>query len=67
MDKHDAKTAAALLNTQKMGTSKGKPYYDELWTIKYLPKFKWHHLTDQMGIKSTIYLCSYYLWLLDLF
>jgi ESF2/ABP1 family protein len=49
-NKAEAKAAVERLNTQRIGTSKGKPYYDDLWVIKYLPKFKWHHLTDQMGI-----------------
>jgi len=49
LSKKDAKTAASLLNTERIGTHKGHQYYDDLWTMKYLPKFKWHHLTDQMG------------------
>ena len=24
-------------------------YYDDLWNIKYLPKFQWTHLTEKLG------------------
>jgi len=24
-------------------------YYDDLWNIKYLPKFQWIHLTEKLG------------------
>lgn len=49
-DKKVAKRVAEMLNTQRMGAKKGHALYDDLWCIKYLPKFKWHHLTEQIGI-----------------
>jgi ESF2/ABP1 family protein len=36
-----------------LAMTKHKLFYDDLWTIKYLPKFKWHHLTDQLGTSFT--------------
>lgn len=44
-DKKVARSAATMLNAQPIDNRKFK--YD-LWNIKYLPRFKWHHLTDQM-------------------
>jgi ESF2/ABP1 family protein len=40
-----AKLAALALNGNKMVNKKGSFYAEDLWNIKYLPKFKWHHLT----------------------
>ena len=49
MNKKDAKLAAETLNTHTIGGKKGSYYYDDVWNIKYLPKFKWHHLQAQIG------------------
>jgi ESF2/ABP1 family protein len=49
LNKRDAKTAAETLNTQIVGGKKGSYYYDDVWNIKYLKKFKWHHLQAQIG------------------
>ncbi|KAH8551038.1 hypothetical protein BGW37DRAFT_48543 [Umbelopsis sp. PMI_123] len=51
-DKKQAKAVAAMLNTQQIGGKKKSYYYYDLWNIKYLPKFKWHHLTEQMAYES---------------
>jgi ESF2/ABP1 family protein len=48
-DKKVARRVAEMLNAQRMGGRKGDFWYDDLWCIKYLPKFKWHHLTEQIG------------------
>ena len=37
------------LNGQKMVPKKGNFYHEDLWTLKYLPKFKWHHLTERLA------------------
>jgi ESF2/ABP1 family protein len=52
-DKTVAKKVAKLLNAERIGSKKGDVLYDDLWCIKYLPKFKWHHLTEQRGISSS--------------
>jgi len=54
-DKKIAKKVAGLLNAQRIGTKKGDFWYDDLWCIKYLPKFKWHHLTEQIGTDPKIF------------
>jgi hypothetical protein len=33
-------------------------HYNDVWNMKYLPKFKWHHLTERMGMVLD-YSCSY--------
>ncbi|KAI9752246.1 MAG: RNA-binding ATPase activator esf2 [Lichina confinis] len=47
--KRDAKLVAESLNTQIIGGKKGNYYHDDVWNIKYLRGFKWHHLTDQIA------------------
>lgn len=49
VDKKLAKLCAETLNTQTVGGKKGSYYHDDVWNIKYLRKFKWHHLQAQIG------------------
>lgn len=35
----------AMLNGQQMGGKRRSAYFYDLWCMKYLPKFKWDHLT----------------------
>ncbi|KAJ1923909.1 RNA-binding ATPase activator esf2 [Tieghemiomyces parasiticus] len=55
IDKKDAKLAARTLNNKQVGGSKKDPWYENLWVIKYLPKFKWNDLTDQMRSERQAY------------
>ncbi|CEP12347.1 hypothetical protein [Parasitella parasitica] len=48
-DKKRARALAEYLNTRQMGGKRTSPYYDELWSIKYLPRFKWHNLAEHMA------------------
>ena len=43
--------AAALLNGQPMGGKHRSAHRHDLWCIKYLPGFKWDHLTEEIGEK----------------
>ncbi|KAG9298196.1 hypothetical protein G9A89_002684 [Geosiphon pyriformis] len=52
MDKRVAKKVAGLLNATLMGGNKRNYYHDDLWNIKYLPKFKWNHLTEQIAYET---------------
>lgn len=59
-DKKVAKKVVQMLNAGRVGQRKGDKWFDDLWCMKYLPKFKWHHLTEQIGTaplnsKSAIY------------
>lgn len=38
-----------MLNAQPIGGKKGTRWRDDIWTMKYLPKFKWNMLTEQVG------------------
>ncbi|GAB7355945.1 hypothetical protein MBLNU459_g6581t1 [Dothideomycetes sp. NU459] len=49
LSKKDAKIVAESLNGNIIGGKKGNFYHDDLWNIKYLNGFKWHHLTDQIA------------------
>ncbi|RPB05078.1 hypothetical protein L873DRAFT_1840068 [Choiromyces venosus 120613-1] len=47
-----AKLVAETLNTTIIGGKKGSYYHDDVWNIKYLPKFKWHHLQAQIAYEN---------------
>lgn len=38
-----------MLNATPIGGKKGTRFRDDVWTMKYLPKFKWDMLTEQIG------------------
>jgi ESF2/ABP1 family protein len=59
LDKKIARSTAEALNAQTIGDmaiSKGskknggsKKWKDDVWTMKYLPRFKWNMLSEQVG------------------
>eukprot|EP00871_Galdieria_phlegrea_P003802 jgi/Galph1/4422/GphlegSOOS_G3064.1 len=54
IDKSQAKLAVELLNNKPIGASTGlrrKPFSDDLWTLKYLKGFKWHHLVEEQVLE----------------
>ncbi len=48
-DKKVARAVAEMLNAQTIGGKKGTRWRDDIWTMKYLPRFKWNMLTEQIG------------------
>ncbi|KAF8475628.1 hypothetical protein BDZ91DRAFT_844361 [Kalaharituber pfeilii] len=52
MDKRVAKLVAETLNATIVGGKKNNYYHDDVWNIKYLPKFKWHHLQAQIAYEN---------------
>ncbi|KAL2130020.1 hypothetical protein VTI74DRAFT_7016 [Chaetomium olivicolor] len=50
--KKDAKKACDLLNAQTIGGKKSSWYRDDVWAMKYLKGFKWHHLTEQIAAEN---------------
>ena len=46
--------AANSLNCQKVVGKKGNFYSDDLWCMKYLPKFKWDNLTQKFAYDQRI-------------
>ena len=43
-----------MINGQPMGCKKRSSHYYDLWCIKYLPKFKWDHLTEELNYQRAI-------------
>ncbi|KAJ0118688.1 pre-rrna-processing protein esf2 [Diaporthe amygdali] len=52
VSKKDAKAVCEMLNAQTIGGKKGSYYRDDIWTLKYLNGFKWHHLTEQIAAEN---------------
>lgn len=50
--KRDAKLAAETLNGNIIGGKKGNYYHDDILSVKYLHKFKWHNLTEQIALEA---------------
>ncbi|KAJ2653445.1 RNA-binding ATPase activator esf2 [Coemansia sp. RSA 1250] len=48
-NKKYAKAVATMLNNTKMGGKRHSFYHDDLWNLRYLPKFKWRHLVEQLA------------------
>lgn len=48
-DKRIARSVAEMLNAQPIGGKKGTRWRDDIWTMKYLPRFKWYMLMEQVG------------------
>ncbi|KAJ7047811.1 hypothetical protein C8F04DRAFT_1205616 [Mycena alexandri] len=54
-DKKVARSVAEMLNAQPIGGKKGTRWRDDVWTMKYLPKFKWSMLTEQVAHEAAIH------------
>ncbi|GBP54673.1 Pre-rRNA-processing protein esf2 [Eumeta japonica] len=50
--KRIAKEVATKLNNTKIGTRKKSRYYDMIWNIKYIPRFKWIHLSERLAYEK---------------
>eukprot|EP00775_Hariotina_reticulata_P007098 gene7098-7311_t len=53
-DKAVAKQVAVALNGQQMGGKRRSAYHFDLWAMKYLPKFKWDHLTEEIAYEKAV-------------
>jgi len=53
-DKKKAKKAAAMLHGREVGGKRRSAHYYDLWNIKYLPKFKWDNLTEEMEYQKAL-------------
>ncbi|KAI7742058.1 hypothetical protein M8C21_030064 [Ambrosia artemisiifolia] len=51
-NKNVAKRVASMLNGEQIGGKKKSSFYYDLWNIKYLSKFKWDHLTEEIAYKN---------------
>ncbi len=56
LDKKVGRRTAAHLNNNIIGGKKRSYYHDDIWVMKYLPKFKWNHLTEQIAYELVIFI-----------
>jgi ESF2/ABP1 family protein len=52
--KRVAKNVAEFLNNTPISTKKGSKFYDVLWNIKYLSRFKWTHLSERLTYEKAV-------------
>lgn len=55
LSKKAAKLVAAQLNGKPITTRKKSKFCDILWNIKYLPRFKWLHLSERLTYEKMVY------------
>jgi len=55
MSKRLAKEVAQRVNNTAVGGSKRSKAHDALWNIKYLPRFKWSHLTERLAYEKAVH------------
>ncbi|KAK6144036.1 hypothetical protein DH2020_020856 [Rehmannia glutinosa] len=51
-DKKVAKRVFGMLNGEQIGGRKRSSFYYDLWNFKYLSKFKWDDLTEEIAYKN---------------
>ncbi|XP_076228580.1 activator of basal transcription 1 isoform X2 [Nomia melanderi] len=49
-----AKYVASILNNKQISTRKKSKFYDVIWNIKYLPRFKWIHLSERLAYERAV-------------
>jgi ESF2/ABP1 family protein len=49
-----AKWVAANINNTPISNKKGSIFYDILWSLKYLPRFKWIHLSERLTYERAV-------------
>ncbi|CAF1617633.1 unnamed protein product, partial [Adineta ricciae] len=52
--KREAKLIAKQLNNQQVGGRRRTPWYDDIWNIKYLSKFRWTHLHERFQYENEV-------------
>ncbi|XP_043524188.1 activator of basal transcription 1-like isoform X1 [Frieseomelitta varia] len=50
-----AKYVAFTLNNTQISTRKKSKFYDVIWNIKYLPRFKWIHLSERLAYERAVH------------
>ena len=53
-EKKRAKRAAAMLHGREVGGKRRSKHYYDLWNVKYLPKFTWDALTEEMEYQKAL-------------
>merc|ERR1719195_2087879 len=49
-----ARFVAENLNSKPVGGKRKSKAYEELWNIKYLPSFKWIHLSERLAYEAAV-------------
>ncbi|KAI4364198.1 hypothetical protein MLD38_020325 [Melastoma candidum] len=49
-----AKRVADMLNGEQIGGKKRSAFYYDIWNIKYLKKFRWDDLTEEIAYKKAV-------------
>ena len=49
-----AKRVAVTFNNTRVGNKKRSRYYDDLWNMKYLPRFQWAHLVERLEYEQQV-------------
>ncbi|CAG2120594.1 unnamed protein product, partial [Medioppia subpectinata] len=52
--KRVAKSVSNLLNGKQIGGKRKSKFYDQMWSLKYLHKFKWSHLAEQLSYEKAL-------------
>lgn len=55
LSKKAAKAIAAEINGKPITTRKKSKFCDILWNMKYLPRFKWLHLSERLTYEKMVY------------
>lgn len=51
-DRRIAKNVARSLNNTPIGGKKRYYYHDDIWNVKYLPKFLWTHIKEKLAYEK---------------
>jgi len=54
-NKKVAKKVAVCLNNTQVGGKRRYEYYDSLWNIKYLHRFRWVHLNERLAYEKAVH------------
>lgn len=55
LSKRAARAVAQRLNGQPIALRKGSKFADMLWSMKYLPRFKWVHLSERLTYEKAVH------------
>lgn len=53
--KRAAKRIVQMLNNTPIAMRKSSKFYDKFWIMKYLPRFKWIHLSERLTYEKAVY------------
>ncbi|XP_067009096.2 activator of basal transcription 1 [Anabrus simplex] len=53
--KRVAKQVAVSLNNTRIESRKKSKFYDHIWSLKYLPRFKWIHLSERLAYERAVH------------